>query len=914
MLKKYLHFIIPVISVAICSLLLFTTMDKKVADWFQRPLRSTAEDKQVVMVNVDDDSVNAIGRWPFSREVYAKSLMVLKELGAESVVFDLSFVDKSESKVDERYVKEVLPEYVADGFETIDDKVMQYMGYFSGLKVSEDEAEQACYDILDTTATVKNTLETNLSYVIESQDLSLARAMKYFGNTYVTLTFDDSSEISDDFNDYLKDYIALDNIEVINDTKTPVASNVLPAIEEFMTQSKRAGFVNADPDKDNYMRRVNPVVIKDGKYYGQLVLVPLLNHFGNPKMIITSSTITLKECKFADGSVKDIKIPRGEDGRIILKYPKTLFVNYNDTSLYNIYRIALLDDDIKNQLQYLNDNGFFEVYGENDETPYEAYSNVAYIQDSLMEGSDDFSFDDYISYRNVFFELYDEFLYNGYDQILIDGWEADEELTEVIRDNFAICRNTYNKIINARESIQQIVQNSMCIIGTNATSTTDYGLNQYEEHYPNPGVHYTFANMILAQDFVDDAPAWVSILIAAILCLAYSYAANKIKSTGKQIILGITSLAVTILLMLLFFVITRRYLGLVVPFMALFVSFVANTIAGFITASHDKRFITNAFSQCLSKEVVADIVANPSSFKLGGQRLEMTAMFTDIQKFSSFSELLSAGQLVALLNYYLTKMSDIIMDERGTVDKYEGDAIIALVGAPVKMEDHAQRACAAAIKMKKAEVEMNKEIHEIAAGEKPEEMDEELYSAFKIMVENQKTIFTRIGLNSGEMIAGYMGSENKKNYTMMGNNVNLASRLEGVNKQYHTSGIMISEATRNLLGDRFLVRSLDRVRVVNVNTPIRLYELIDEKELCSEDKIAYFAKWEEALKLFENKEFDAAADIMNKLLNKNPKDAVARYYLSLINNFFLKGTYPTDKDDVGVDFNPEEFVFKLLQK
>ena len=292
----------------------------------------------------------------------------------------------------------------------------------------------------------------------------------------------------------------------------------------------------------------------------------------------------------------------------------------------------------------------------------------------------------------------------------------------------------------------------------------------------------------------------------------------------------------------------------------------------------------------------------------------MTAMFTDIQKFSGFSELLTAGQLVALLNYYLTKMSDIIMEERGTVDKYEGDAIIALVGAPVQMDDHAQRACAAAIKMKAAEDLMNKEIEQIAAADKPAEMDDELYQAFKIMVENNRRLFTRIGLNSGEMIAGYMGSENKKNYTMMGNNVNLASRLEGVNKQYSTGGIMISAATRDLLGDRFVVRSLDRVRVVNVNTPIRLYELICEKEGADEGLLKYYANWEIALKNFENKQYDKALEQFKVLHQHKPDDNVAAYYIKITENFFVKGKYPVESDDVGVAYNPEDGVFKLLQK
>lgn len=163
-----------------------------------------------------------------------------------------------------------------------------------------------------------------------------------------------------------------------------------------------------------------------------------------------------------------------------------------------------------------------------------------------------------------------------------------------------------------------------------------------------------------------------------------------------------------------------------------------------MTASKDKKFITNAFSQCLSKDVVNQIVAHPESFKLGGENREMTA-----------------SELVALLNYYLTEMSDIIMEENG------------------------------------------------------------------------KEIFTRIGINSGEMIAGYMGSENKKNYTMMGNNVNLASRLEGVNKQYSTFGILMSEAAYyvNILERFFLKGSFpkeeDGVGVV-YNNALNCFKLLSK--------------------------------------------------------------------------------------
>ena len=125
---------------------------------------------------------------------------------------------------------------------------------------------------------------------------------------------------------------------------------------------------------------------------------------------------------------------------------------------------------------------------------------------------------------------------------------------------------------------------------------------------------------------------------------------------------------------------------------------------------------------------------------------------------------------------------------------------------------------------------------------------------------------------------------------------------------------MISEATRNLLGDDFVVRSLDRVRVVNINTPIQLYELIEEKKSASEDLLLYIEKWELAMKSFSEKKYKEARGGFDSLLKTNAEDNVAKYYIHLLDDYFLKGTYPLEKDNEGVEYNPEDGVFKLLQK
>lgn len=457
--------------------------------------------------------------------------------------------------------------------------------------------------------------------------------------------------------------------------------------------------------------------------------------------------------------------------------------------------------------------------------------------------------------------------------------------------------------------------------GLYASGLFDICASPVSKVYPGVGVHITALDNYLTDSFMKKSSVWVELLWYLILTIfggSLILLATKMKhQSGSIIIISIgfvVGVAFCIFIPIgLFFL--NYWLSIVGPTLCFIASFISILIFNFNQEGKQKRFIKSAFSQCLSKEVVQQIMENPDSFTLGGKKFQMSALFSDIEKFSAFSELLSASQLGALLNYYLTKMSDIIIEEKGTIDKYEGDAIVALVGAPVEMKNHATQACRAAIRMKKIETLMNEEIYKVASlEEKPAGMDDELYSAFVLMSKNQKKFFTRIGINSGEMIAGYFGSEKKKNYTMMGSNVNLASRLEGVNKQYQTNGILISGETRSLLDESFLVRSLDTVRVVNVEKPIQLYEVLDFTENADEKMKDYVLTWEDGMTAYNQKDYNQAYKLFQKLKAENPKDKVLLYYISLLENFFLKGKYPEEKDDVGVAYLPQENIFKLMQK
>jgi adenylate cyclase len=274
--------------------------------------------------------------------------------------------------------------------------------------------------------------------------------------------------------------------------------------------------------------------------------------------------------------------------------------------------------------------------------------------------------------------------------------------------------------------------------------------------------------------------------------------------------------------------------------------------------------LRRAFSTYLSEDVVEEIISDPTRLQLGGIKRNMTALFTDIKGFTSIAETLAPEKLVDLLNYYLTFMSDIILEQKGTIDKYEGDAIISFFGAPLELPDHVIRACTSAVLMKRIEKEINAHIMKKRLSPSP--------------------LLTRIGINSGKMIVGNMGTEKKMNYTIIGNVVNLAARLEGVNKKYGT-WILTTEDTVRQTEGRFLTRRLDRIRVVGINEPVRVHEILETNADAPEALCEQALLFQMAQELFEKRDWAESEKIFNQILEILPDDGPSLLYQNRCRTF-----------------------------
>ena len=290
----------------------------------------------------------------------------------------------------------------------------------------------------------------------------------------------------------------------------------------------------------------------------------------------------------------------------------------------------------------------------------------------------------------------------------------------------------------------------------------------------------------------------------------------------------------------------------------MWLGFAVASAYGYAVEGRQKRYIQGAFSQYLSPEIVKQIADNPEMLALGGQRREVTFYFSDIQGFTTFSEQLSPEKLTKLMNRYLGEMTDTILASGGTLDKYIGDAVMAFWGAPAPCPDHALVACKAALANQK----------------RLERLREEFAR------EGYPPVRNRIGLNSGPASIGNMGSAARLSYTAIGDNVNLASRLEGANKAYGTY-IMISESTYKGAGGAAAVevRELDFVKVKGKNLPIRVYELLGLKGNTDETLIKRARLFEKGLVLFRSRTFDEAIVVFQSVVKEFGDDHASDAYI-----------------------------------
>lgn len=404
---------------------------------------------------------------------------------------------------------------------------------------------------------------------------------------------------------------------------------------------------------------------------------------------------------------------------------------------------------------------------------------------------------------------------------------------------------------------QEIIQDKIVLIGATAIGIYDMRVTPFSQVFPGLEIHANIVDTILKQQFLY-RPNWVTIFdMLSIIMVGILLGLILPKS---KVLGGVVSAGLLFVLFPLIGYYLFKYKGIwinmIYPLGNIILTYLALTVHRYLTEEKEKKKIRGAFQYYLSPSVVEQMLKNPEKLKLGGEKRELTVLFSDIRGFTSFSEQMAPENLVKFLNEYLSKMTDIIFKYDGLLDKYMGDAIMAIWGAPIDQPDHPLRACYAALDMV-AELSILRE---------------------KWRDQGMPALNIGIGINTGLMVVGNMGSEKRFDYTVMGDSVNLGSRLEGLNKLYGTS-IIVSEFTYSLVKEKILGRELDLVRVKGRDQPVRIYELLALFPAATPAQIELTQEFQAALVEYHNRQWLKAEAIWKDILQKFPADEPSKLYI-----------------------------------
>jgi len=842
----------------------------------------------VVFLNVDDPAIAYNGIFPWPRSIPAEGLLRLKEHGARAAIFDIEYIDRGPQGVDSLYLEQGLPADFERSFTGIESAADDLFSALKTGRIKNADLDDYARSLSSYINSEHEDLFAKAQGIARDNDRYLAQAIELFGRSWLTLNL---RILPLDGEQAERRPIAEERfaypVNAAANAHRGKNVDILPPLPMFAQAATGAGFTNVEIDRDGIRRRVYLTQNIYDHWYLQLAFAPLIDYLGRPDIILKKQKLTIKRAQMPDGRIKDIVIPLDSRGRMMLDWSKE---NYHDSYRHISFAEFSLLDEIEAELEQYSralassDVLFFARFDSSLSRVPAISGNLGELFDAIrrakahaMENCSGDSFEAYMAYRgesrDLFAQLLDLDVNEKIDALLAPLCAEYPDAAESMREEAGYITQLIDYIAfnvawgnEIRDRVDETVRGRFCILGRSDTGTTDIGANPFWSEYINVGTHGVVLDTILSESFITYLNRLWHVLFMVIFVPLFFIASARLSPVSRAVT-SFAAAALIVAVSLAMFKFTGVFLSPLGTIFALISAAIVREIMSYADSEKEKHFIRAAFSTYVSGDVVKEIIADPSRLQLGGTKRHMTAIFTDVKGFSTISEKLEPEDLVSLLNRYLSAMSDIVLAEKGTIDKYEGDAIIAFFGAPLDLEDHALRACISAITMKRFEAELNKTI-----------MEQKWSSA---------PLLTRIGINTGNMVAGNMGTQNKMNYTIMGNAVNLASRLEGVNKQYGT-WILASDDTVRETGELLLTRKLDRVRVVGINEPVRLHELIDTREDASGNQHKLVQIFHAALDCFEQRDWKQAAAGFKDALAVKADDNPSQMYLQRCVNFMQK--------------------------
>ncbi len=854
---------------------ILSDVDKKSTDYRLRLRGPRPGSPHVAILAVDDKSVNTVGRWPWPRELVARALENTVKNGAKVIAADVTFSEpsfRSEVKL----------------YETVKDNPALPKAIRTELEFQ--------LELLDSDKRLAETIERiQDSFILGNffEGSSMPMTDKYPG--YVAACHQIVFEGTSAFKIWNSDQMLMAATDA---NELPVPDVIKDAYKTFLSMiaaDVKEKFPNANEPSQQHalnadiLRRQHNFCAKE---FFQFEKDPLFEDLSGLWDQVLAASPEIKSPTYRDwisdytSRYKKLIIPETDAWTM-----NTQFLS--EKGLHNGYFNAILDSDgvIRRS----------QLIGRTGTTLMPSIALKAFL---MSEGvNPDLRIDKYGPNPN--FKGIAEFLFRSNEtgdvvgkipvsedgKVLINyaggahmfAHVSISDMLDESNDKMFVLQKvkdpqTGNWMDNDRIEVskKEFLKDKVLIFGATAIGVYDLRVTPFDENFPGVETHANVADNLIRRDFLlhhaKEGHFMPLAMVAIGILLAFS-----LSHLGALYGLGITFLLAAAVLW-----IDKTFLfekGILVsvgfPLIQILSTYLVMTFYKYFTEERAKKELRSTFSKYVSPQIVAEILADPKNLELGGRKEHITVFFSDVRGFTTIAEKLDPRALSDLLNSYLTPMTDLVFKNQGTLDKYMGDALMAFFGAPISYQNHAHHACRCALQ----------NLEKLA----------ELVEVYK--QKGLPLIDIGIGLNTGDCSVGNMGSETVRSYTVMGDAVNLASRLEGINKTYGTK-IIISENTYGEAKDKFFCREVDWVRVKGKKEPVKIYELISEgnpKDLILESTSVFG----EGYKRYHEKRFQDAIREFEKAISINVNDETSKIYIERCQEFIIEPPAP-DWDGVYV--------------
>lgn len=900
--------------------------------WFPQDATPRAS-PPILHVDIDDRSIRAVGPFPWRRDLYAKALDVLSEFGAHAVVLDIEFDRPSHPRLDRlsfarnlsgilfvplaqalqsalaaassggtadlesptartRLAETVLREAQSEilqrvGLEVQDDdeslaraisrsgKVVlayHYEPIPESLRRMSDRVAEAREVIRKNFRIAPDSLAEQTGIPLEALEGNFATLQRHAISDGFSRMLEQNPELSDEeaigqisagltrpldrherelLEDLLDRARALRRLGVSSQTTTNHSDWVQPPLGKFLAAARGAGFVNTDPDPDGITRAASLV------YSQNDVRLPSI-----------AFAVYRDVRQRASPTAALVHVPLDASGRFVIfwrSFDWSPAEPFEHLPIHTLLQYWTLSREMETELDELAPlAGRDPFLGERERQRRAAKTPEEFRANSLEHQETQAALGELETALRENLEHLERQL-----PLLPEGTEG----RTFVEQRLASLRERAEKLDawkRLRETLHAKLENRICFIGVTATSGGDLRPIPHNGSYPGVGIHSHVLGNLLEERFLRVASRGANVGVTVLLGLAATLLAVR----GRPVL----NLVASVLLLAAFDLGSVYALGRaavvidpVGPNLAMLLSLLVILSYRELTEERTKRWVRQVFEHYLMPSVVSELLKDPRSLRLGrGTRQTATAFFSDLEGFTTISEQLDPVDVVAVLNQYHTVMTDVIVKHGGLLDKFDGDGIVAVFGVPKEFPEHARAACLAALEAGE-EVRGLHRVHEI--------------------LERGAIANLRIGLASGEMIAGNVGSKSRLNYTVIGDTVNLAARLEQANKLFGTR-LLASERTREVAGEAIVAREIALFRVKGKAQGTRLYEILGPAGNVAPEHLELARRFDQGLSAFRAREFTQAEAIFAALAVENPQDKPAHIYRKLCQRFLAEPPDP----------------------